>query len=316
MPIPGYLLANNLAVLALSVFLLGIALIIGLSNKRRPSIHVELFIVVLVGAHILQILIATHSLDTYLYLVSMFAFSPARCAPDYGLLVAPGGPAVCLWTPFSHAFLHWDSLHLFGNGVALFIFGRTVAWRLGGQAFFLFFILGCAAGAVAHMAFYWGSIEPLAGASAGVLGIMGASFRFVPRAEDRLKALFWPSEELRQLPLTGILEVITERRSLVYVLYCFIIFPLGLTALVAGTSGNVAVIAHVGGFAFGILGIGYFDRRRAIPQPEHLDQTETNTIPEPRGLWLLRVLAFAMMVVGIVTGIAGYYLPNLLGWQF
>ena len=316
MPISGYLLTNELAVIALSVFLLGIALIVGMSNKRRPSIHVELFIMVLVGVHILQILIATRSLDIYWYFLSMFAFIPARYSAGYGIPWVPGGAAAYLWTPFSHAFLHFDSLHLFGNGLALFIFGRTVAWRLGGLAFFLLFAFGSAAGAVAHMVFYWGSTDPLAGASAGALGIMGATFRFVPRAEDRLKALFWPSEELKQLPLAGIMEVVTERRSLVYVLYCFIIFPLGLTALAAGTSGNTAVIAHVGGFAFGIFGIGYFDRRKPSPHPEHLGRTATVARREPPRLRMLRVLAFIMMVVGIIMGIVGYYLPNLLRWQF
>ena len=302
----------DLAVPAWSVFLLGIALIVGLSNMRRPSILVELFIMALVGAHIVQILVATYQSENYLNFVLRFGFIPARYVAEYGQPWAPGGWSAYLWTPFSYAFLHQDGLHLFSNGLALFIFGRTVAWRLGGLGFLLIFAVASAAGAATYMIFNWGGTTPLIGASAGAFGVLGATFRFVPRASDRLKALFWPDEKLQQLPLAGIWELVTEGRSLVYILLCFIIYPLGLIALLAGTSGNVAVTAHVGGFVFGLFGIGYFDRRRPAFRPERPDETEAGTKTESSWLKVLRVIAVVMMVVGIILGAVGYYLQAFL----
>jgi hypothetical protein len=69
-------LFTDYALPAWSIFLLGIALIVGLSNKRRASILVDLFILALVGAHIVQILIATYQPGYYKNFILLFAFIP------------------------------------------------------------------------------------------------------------------------------------------------------------------------------------------------------------------------------------------------
>lgn len=309
---PEFPLISIFAIPALSVFLLGIALVVGLSNKRQPSILATIFIMMLVSVHIVQIVLAIYQPAIYRKLFLTFAYIPMRYVAAYEPPWAPGGLLAYLWSPFSSALLHTDGPHLFFNGIGLFIFGRTIAWRLGRMGFLLVFAASSVAGAVAHTVFYWGSTVPAVGASAGVFGAMGATFRFVPKSDDRLKALFWPDEKLRQLPITGILELVTERRSLTYVLLCFVIFPLGLTALIAGISGNTAVIAHVGGFALGVFGIRYFDRSGRLPQPERPVETEFGQKAEPRGLKMLRALAVLMMVAGILMGILGYWLPALV----
>lgn len=309
---PQFLLTSNLAISALSVFLLGIALFVGLSNKRQPSIFVDLFIMALVGVDLALLLLWIYRPDIYVELLLSFAYIPMRYIAENEPPWAPGGPLAYLWSPFSSALIHENGLHLFSNGIALFIFGRTVAWRLGGMRFLLLFAASSVAGDIAHTVFYWGSVVPMIGASAGAYGVMGATYRFVPKSDDRLKALFWPDEKLRYLPITAISELVTDRRSLTYALLCFLIFPLGLTALAAGISGNVAVIAHVGGFAFGVFGIRYFDRSGALPEPERSVETIFAKKPEPLSLKLLRILAILMMGVGILAGIAGYWVPALL----
>jgi membrane associated rhomboid family serine protease len=303
-------ISNEASILAWSLIFLGIALIVGLSIKRRESILVDLFIMALVAIHITQILVATYQPLDYSHFLLRFAFIPARYIAEYGQW-APGGWPAYLWTPFSYAFLHGNGLHVFSNGLALFIFGRTVAWRLGGLGFLAVFAASSAVGAITYLIFNWGSTQPLIGASARAFGVLGATFRFVPRADDRLKALFWPDQELRQLPLAGVWEMVTERRSLVYIFLCFIIYPLGLIALLAGTSGNVAVTAHVGGIAFGVFGMGYFDRRRPAFQMEQPHGEDTDTKTEPFGLKVLRVIAVILMAVGIILGV-NYYLQAFL----
>ena len=301
-------LISEFALPAWALVGLGIAIIIGLSEKRRASIFVDLFILALVGIHLAQILIAIYRPEQYTEFILRFAFISTRYVAEHSQPWAPGGVLAYLWTPFTYALLHSNGPHLLGNSMALFVFGRAVAWRIGGFGFLLLFAAASAVGAIAHLIFYWGDTTPLIGASAGVFGVLGATFRFVPKSNDRLKALFWPDENLRQLPLAGIGEMVRERRSLVYILICIIIFPLGLTALLAGTAGSVAVMAHVGGFAFGVFGFGYFDRRRLVFQPAGSDETKVDEKQESLGLRLLRIIAVIMMILGIFLGVVFYYL--------
>ena len=137
---------------------------------------------------------------------------------------------------------------------------------------------------------------------------MGATFRFVPGAQDRLKALFWPDENVRSLPLSSFGEMLSKRRSLVYVSICLLIYPLGLTALLSGAAGNTAVLAHVGGFALGLFGISYFDRRKLEFHVAPPGELEAAKAKESLGMRVLRFIAVAMMVVGLILGVATYYL--------
>ena len=65
---------------------------------------------------------------------------------------------------------------------------------------------------------------------------MAATFRFVPQMEHPFRTLLWPDEKLRAVRLASFKELLTERRSLVYLVTCLIVYPLGLTALILGTS--------------------------------------------------------------------------------
>ena len=296
---------------AVAIILLSIALVVGLSEKRRASIFLGLFILALVCTHILQIFIFTQQQQLYRHFISLFAFIPMRYVAEPVPQWAPGGWPAYLWTPFTYSLLHFNGTHLFNNCLALFIFGRTVAWRVGMVGFVSLFFLAGAAGAFLHLIGNWGSNVPLMGASAGAFGILGATFRFVPKADDRLKALFWPDETIRHLPLSSFGELFSERRSLVYILVCITIYPLGVIALLAGTSGNVAVLAHVGGFVLGLLGIGYFDRRKSDVQSSFLDEIGGAKQSQSLGMKLLRFIAFVMMIVGLILGVLTYYLPFL-----
>ena len=223
-----------------------------------------------------------------------------------------GGLPAALWSPFTYTFLHADGSHLFGNCVALFIFGRSVAWRIGTWRFLMLFAAAGAAGALVHLIFNWGDPYPLIGASGSGFGIMAATFRFVPRTEDRLKALFWPDEKVRIVPLASPAEILMERRSLVYIFICLFIYPLGLLALIYGTLGNVALADHIGGFALGLIGFGVFDRQRqevspsaAAGEPSEVKQAESF------GLKLLRIGFIILLFIGIIGGLTYYLGPFL-----
>ena len=296
---------------AWGLFVLAVAVIIGLLKNRRASVAVGLLIVALVAAHVIRVL----SLSTPWFhdqFVFYFAFIPSRftlgIVYDWGL----GGLPAALWSPFTYTFLHADGSHLFGNCVALFIFGRSVAWRIGTWRFLMLFAAAGAAGALVHLIFNWGEPYPLIGASASGFGMMAATFRFVPRTEDRLKALFWPDEKVRNVLLASPVEILMERRSFVYLFICLFIYPLGLIALIYGTLGNVALAGHIGGFALGIFGFGVFDRQRqeispraAAGEPSEVKQAES------LGLKLLRIGFIILISIGIIGGLSYYLSPFL-----
>src|SRR5438105_8509376 len=71
----------------------------------------------------------------------------------------------------TYAFLHAGVLHLLGNMLFLWIFGRYVEDRLGARRFALLYFACAIAGGLAHLAF--GGARPAVGASEAVAGLMG-----------------------------------------------------------------------------------------------------------------------------------------------
>ena len=293
------------------LFVLVVAITIGLMKNRRASLTVGFLIVALVAAHILR-LMSLSDPGFHDQLIGLYAFIPSRYAPWSFYDWAPGGLLAGIWSPFTYIFLHGDGSHLFGNCVALFVFGRCVAWRIGTWRFLLLFASAGAAGAFVHLIFSWQDPTPLIGASASGFGVMAATFRFVPRTQDRLKALFWPDETVRDAPLASLREILSERRSLVYIFICLIIYPLGLLALIYGAAGNVAVTGHFGGFAVGLFAFAVFDRKR----PEAPGGVTTEEISEAKqveswGLRLLRIGFILLIIVGVAGGLSYYFSPFL-----
>jgi membrane associated rhomboid family serine protease len=296
---------------AWGLFVLAVAIIIGLMKNRRASVAVGLLIVALVAAHVFRI----QSLSSpwfHRQFIGLFAFIPLRYTLGFIYDLAPEGLPAALWSPFTYTFLHLDGSHLLGNSVALFVFGRSVAWRVGIWRFLMLFAVAGAAGAFVYLIFSWGDPTPLVGASASGFGIMAATFRFVPRTEDRLKALFWPDEKVRNVPLASPTEILMERRSLVYISICLFVYPLGLMALIYGTLGNVAFTAHIGGFALGLFGFGMFDRKRQELSPSAADGEPNGAKQaESLGLKLLRIGFIILIFFGIMGGLSYYLYPFL-----
>ena len=287
------------------VFAVGVAVF----KDRRASITVNLLLLALVAVYEVTI----HG-DVFFQerLIRLFAFIPSRytlagAAAGTSTYPPAGGLPAALWSPFSYMLLHGNGSHLFGNCVALFVFGRSVAWRLGAWRFLGFAALAGAVGALFYMLCNWGDTMPLIGASAGIFGVMAATFRFVPRTNDRLKALFWPDEKVRHVPLMRPLDLVRERRSLVYMAVCFLVYPLGLLALLYGISGNVAVTAHLGGFAFGLFAVGWFDR----PKPELAPDQLGTKRHEPVLMRLLRIASIIVVAIGILA--TGFLFNAILG---
>jgi membrane associated rhomboid family serine protease len=162
--------------------------------------------------------------------VFYFAIIPARyTGPHPG--VSPEGFLVPV---FASMFLHAGWLHLLGNMLFLFVFGRSIEDRYGHVKFLLIYFLCGLAAAVTHIYFNAGSRVPTIGASGAIAGILGAYFVCFPAAR-----------------ITTLIPFIVF-----FILgYWFVLqFLSGLDPTnMAGTQGGVAVWAHVGGFIAGMV---------------------------------------------------------------
>jgi membrane associated rhomboid family serine protease len=189
-------------------------------------------------------------------LVFLFGIIPARYTTPQGLAhLTPEGLLIPI---FASMFLHGGWLHLLGNMLFLFVFGRSVEDRFGHLRFlFLYFVSGLGA-AFLHILLNAGSRYPTIGASGAIAGVLGAYFVSFPRA--RITTL---------IPFFFIWTV--ELPAILVLGYWFLIqFFSGfqMLAIESATSGGVAWFAHVGGFLAGMLLAWILPVRRRRPVVE------------------------------------------------
>jgi rhomboid family protein len=190
-------------------------------------------------------------------LVFYFGIIPARYTslPNHANLGAAG-----FFMPlFASMFLHGGWLHLIGNMLFLFVFGRSIEDRFGHAKFLLLYFASGLAAAILHIVLNAGSPVPSIGASGAIAGVLGAYAFSYPRARITtlipLFFFFW-TVEIPALFLLG---------------YWFLIqFFTGFQALAieSATSGGVAWWAHVGGFIAGFFLAAIFTPRRRGPVVE------------------------------------------------
>jgi membrane associated rhomboid family serine protease len=218
---------------------------------RQPFLRVPAAIVwliaVLIGAHALRIaLFAPDSTQTN-YIINTYGFVPAWYSHAY--LAQRGAiprDIIHQVLPFfTYMFLHGSWAHVLINSAVLLVFGPIVAKRFGTLIFYGFFLTCGVIGISAHLGVYWGSTEPVIGASAGIAGLIAAAFRMIA---------FGPSSAPRLAP------ILSGRIILWTAIWCLINVVAGMTGLGAGGGPNVvAWVAHLGGYFAGLLLAGPFD---------------------------------------------------------
>jgi membrane associated rhomboid family serine protease len=172
-----------------------------------------------------------------------------RCGSGIG----DGGistPLTVLTAMFTHAGL----LHLGGNMLFLWIFGNNVEDSMGRARFVLFYLLGGAAAIALQVALGPDEVVPTLGASGAVAAVLGGYILLYPRARVVTLVFVILFFTILELPAFLFLGVWFAQQAL--------FGALDLTNPTGG-GGGVAYAAHVGGFAFGLLAIKLFARRRA-----------------------------------------------------
>lgn len=223
------------------------------SRGSEPVFNIATVVLVLIAVNV-----AVHGIRTYVLtpaqdisVLVAAAFIPAR----YG--AAGIGPDLWWFTsPFTYAFLHGGMAHLGFNMIWLAIFGSPLAARIGTVRFLGFYAGAVLAAVALHFALHSTSIAMLIGASGGVSGVTGAAARFAFRVSRNHGIR---SFEGRLMPIAAALRI-----PLVLA-FCAVWLLLnaatGAGLLAPDGSSNIAWEAHIGGFVFGFLLVGLFDRR-------------------------------------------------------
>ena len=101
-----------------------------------------------------------------------------------------GATPVFGWQPltmfFTYGFLHTGWSHLIGNMVALGLFGRALASRIGGTGWFLYFYTLFLLGGAAGFALLSSRSQPMVGASGAIMGLFGLWLMWDWRVTRRL----------------------------------------------------------------------------------------------------------------------------------
>jgi len=153
-------------------------------------------------------------------------------------------------TLLTSMFLHGSWMHVLGNMLYLWVFGRNMEDLVGGVRFLLFYILCGLAAAAAQVMISPYSRVPTIGASGAIAGVMGAYLIRFPRA--------------RIITLVFFFFITTLELPAAFVLLFWFALQF-LDSLVSGTNytgGGVAYFAHIGGFIAGMLLIRLFPVRR------------------------------------------------------
>jgi membrane associated rhomboid family serine protease len=152
-------------------------------------------------------------------------------------------------TPLLSLFLHGSWMHILGNALFLWIFGRAIEDVMGPMRFLGFYLLCGLAAAAAQIIVTPASPVPTVGASGAISGVMGAYLLLFPRVRVHMFFFFF---------------LIFRIPAWLVLLYWFGIQVLsGLPELNSAggePSGGVAVWAHVGGFIAGLLLVRSFAR--------------------------------------------------------
>lgn len=184
--------------------------------------------------------------------VFFFGLVPARYTSPYALLHTPAEGLVVPLLAFM--FLHGGWLHLIGNMLFLFVFGRSIEDRFGHLKFLALYFLSGFGSALLHVMLNPGSRVPTIGASGAIAGVLGAYFISFPGA--RITTL---------IPLFIIFWTVDVPAILLLGYWFLIQFLTGfqMLAIQSATGGGIARWAHVGGFLVGmVLAVMMRPRRR------------------------------------------------------
>ncbi len=243
---------------------------IGDDNSQRRLRPYLTWLIVLINGGVWYLQLTLGDTFTYGYSVVPFEITkgldlvqPQAMTIDGQQVMIPQmpGPAPIYLTLLSAMFMHGSWMHILGNMLYLLIFGDQIEDLLGRARFLIFYLLcGLAAGA-AHIMVGPDSLIPSLGASGAIAGVLAAYLVKYPRNAVRV----WLLRYIISLPAFIVLGGWIALQLVAQV-------SVGL-----GGHSGVAYMAHIGGFAAGLILVWPLSRprgkRRARKQKRRSDRS-------------------------------------------
>jgi len=185
-------------------------------------------------------------------------------------------------------FLHGGLLHIAGNMLFLWIFGDNVEDQLGHLTYLVFYLVGGIFASLTFAAVFAGSHDPLVGASGAIAAVLGGYILLYPRSVVRALLIFGPF-----LAIGGVAAFI-----LIGIWFAMQVFDSVGSINPVGTQAqsNVAFMAHVGGFIFG-LAVTWLIREHRHQEIVHWDH---------RPWWNRAFRNWVLLIIGLsLVGIVG-----------
>ncbi len=218
-------------------------------RDRNPTDLFPVVTIALIAANAAVFLLQlSYGLGSFERFTLSFAVVPTA------FLDAPFSPSQ-LKLVFTSMFLHGGFLHLAGNMLFLWIFGNNIEDYFGHVKFALFYLACGVAGAMAHILTQGSSTVPMIGASGAISGVLGAYFLLFPRAKV-----------LTLVPIIIFFYFIEIPAFVFLGFYILLQLFFGLPSLMGDSAAGpgVAFLAHIGGFAAGIVLLLLLPKRRGF----------------------------------------------------
>jgi membrane associated rhomboid family serine protease len=152
-------------------------------------------------------------------------------------------------TILTSMFMHASWMHIIGNMVYLWAFGREIEEAMGSVRFTFFYLIG---GVVAMSCQILGdpmARVPCLGASGAIAAVMGAFIVTFPRDRIRTVVIILIFIRIAFIPAALLIG------------FWFLMQVLNFGSVAQVRTGGVAYLAHIGGFLFGVITARFLVRR-------------------------------------------------------
>jgi len=173
----------------------------------------------------------------FLYEISLDEYSRDYLINRYGLVPTHFRPSALV----TSMFLHGGWMHIIGNMIYLWAFGREIEDAMGSFRFLVFYLAGGLIAMMAQVMADPSSSIPVLGASGAIAAVMGAFIVTFPR--DRIRTVLFFLIFFR----------VTHIPAVLVIGFWFLMQVLNFGSVAEVRTGGVAYLAHIAGFLFGVV---------------------------------------------------------------
>ena len=226
---------------------------IGDDNRGRLKTPFVVYIIIAINAVVFLVFqqaTRTEAGAEFTYAYSVVPYEITHNVDLVAPVRVPGGPVIPqfpgptpIWlTILTSMFMHGGWMHILGNMLYLWIFGDNVEDNFGHGKFLIFYLVCGIAASFSQILVDPNSPIPSLGASGAIAGVLGAYL------------IMFPRNRVRNLVFLGFFFTTIELPAVVVLGFWIVIQIFSqYTATFGHAQGGVAYMAHIGGFATGLL---------------------------------------------------------------